>query len=235
MQRIFYHGVAVDCGSRQEQVHLLHGFLQTAHPKTVMTVNPEYVVLAQQQPRLQELSRLTDASLIDGVGLQWAVQRKTPVAERYPGADIVLALCAQAVQRNLPVGIVVPAQGLSSPNQVIAAMQKKFPGIQVLCWMVNTPECIQQIRTSDTQLLFIALGQPLQEEWMLANKKHLPSIKLMIGVGGAIDFLTGARHRAPRFLRSLGLEWGWRLVTQPKRFPRIWRATVQFWLLRFQK
>lgn len=233
MRRIFYHGVAVDCGSKQEQVELVHSFLHQPALKTLMTVNPEYIVLAQQQPRLQELSRRMDACLIDGVGLQWAMQRSVPHAARYPGADMVVELCEQAARHGQNVGIIVPSSGLSTPDQVLTALQKQFSGIRVKCWVADAPRLLEEIATSQAQLLFIALGQPTQEEWMQANCAQLPTVNLMVGVGGAIDFLTGARKRAPRFLRTLGLEWGWRLITQPKRFPRIWRATVQFWLLRF--
>ncbi len=233
MRRILYHGVAVDCGTKAEQQQLLLQFLDQSVTKVVITTNPEFVVLAQKNPQLQKLAQTADASLVDGIGLSIALRPNQPQAERYPGADMLLDLCAHATQYHIPVGVVVPDKGLSSPTQVTRALQQTFPGIQALCWKVTEQNIIEKISTTGTQLLFVALGQPTQEAWMLQHKISLAGVRLLIGVGGALDFLTGARKRAPRFLRALGLEWGWRLITQPRRFSRIWRATVQFWLLRF--
>lgn len=233
MQRILYHGVAVDCGTKAEQQQLLIGFVNQPGPKVVLTTNPEFVVLAQQNPQLQRFAQSADASLVDGIGLAVALRPIQPQTERYPGADMLLDLCAHAAQHHIPVGVVVPDKGLSSPTQVTQALHQTFPGIQALCWKVAEQNIIEKISSTGTQLLFVALGQPVQESWMLQYKTSLAGVRLLIGVGGALDFLTGARKRAPRFLRALGLEWGWRLITQPRRFSRIWRATVQFWLLRF--
>ena len=67
-----------------------------------------------------------------------------------------------------------------------------------------------------------------QERWIYRNLKRLPSVKVAIGVGGAFDFNSGKIKRAPQWMRKAGLEWLWRLVLQPRRIKRIWKATVVF-------
>jgi len=68
-------------------------------------------------------------------------------------------------------------------------------------------------------LLFVAYGFPKQEEWMAEHIHNLP-VQVMMGVGGAFDYISGQVPRAPRFLRKLGLEWLFRLAVQPWRLKR---------------
>ncbi|KKU12587.1 MAG: Glycosyl transferase, WecB/TagA/CpsF family [Parcubacteria group bacterium GW2011_GWC2_45_7] len=74
----------------------------------------------------------------------------------------------------------------------------------------------------------MAFGQIKQEKWIAKHLGDLRSVKIAIGVGGAFDFIAGRVRRAPLFLRLLGLEWFWRLLRQPWRLPRIYRAVIKF-------
>lgn len=84
------------------------------------------------------------------------------------------------------------------------------------------------IRRSEATVLFVAYGFPKQEFWILRNLSKMPQVKLAMGVGGAFDFIAGKRKRAPRIFGVFGLEWLFRLFQEPKRFRRIWNATVKF-------
>ena len=77
-------------------------------------------------------------------------------------------------------------------------------------------------------MLFVAYGFPKQEFWIHRNLKNMPQVKLAMGIGGSFDFIAGKRKRVPRIFGVLGLEWLFRLFQEPKRFRRIWNATVQF-------
>ena len=81
-------------------------------------------------------------------------------------------------------------------------------------------------------ILFVTLGAPYQEKFMVSNLKRMPSVKLAIGVGGAFDFISGRIRRASKIVRLVGLEWFWRLVICPWRIGRIFRAVIVFpWLV----
>lgn len=87
---------------------------------------------------------------------------------------------------------------------------------------------IKQINDSKAELLFVAFGAPHQEIWIHRNLKHLKTVKVAIGVGGAFDFLCHNIKRAPKKMQSMGLEWLFRLIKQPSRIKRILNATIIF-------
>jgi|SRR6185295_1324304 len=95
----------------------------------------------------------------------------------------------------------------------------------------NSAEICALINSSQAEVLFVGLGSPKQEFWIAENLKQCPNIRFAMGVGGAFDFLSGVQKRAPSWLRSIGLEWLYRLIKEPHRFSRIWNATVKFFLL----
>jgi len=78
---------------------------------------------------------------------------------------------------------------------------------------------VQKINESQADILFVALGSPKQELWIRENKEKL-NVKVFQGVGGSFDVFAGHVKRAPVAFRKLGLEWFYRLVTDPKRFKR---------------
>ena len=87
---------------------------------------------------------------------------------------------------------------------------------------------LAKINKARPDYLFVGLGAPKQEKWIYHNLPKMPSVKLAMGVGGAFDYISGRVKRAPRFMRSLGLEWLYRLIRQPWRFPRIVTAVLKF-------
>lgn len=76
----------------------------------------------------------------------------------------------------------------------------------------------REINGAGVQILFIGLGCPKQEKWMAAHKGRVNAV--MVGVGAVFDFLSGEKREAPRWMRSVGLEWLFRLMSEPKR---LWR------------
>jgi N-acetylglucosaminyldiphosphoundecaprenol N-acetyl-beta-D-mannosaminyltransferase len=89
----------------------------------------------------------------------------------------------------------------------------------------------RQARFFSPDILFVNLGAPYQEKFIYQNLKSIPSVRLAVGVGGAFDFISGRRRRAPRAMRSVGLEWAWRLFCHPWRIRRVHNAVIKFPLL----
>jgi N-acetylglucosaminyldiphosphoundecaprenol N-acetyl-beta-D-mannosaminyltransferase len=77
---------------------------------------------------------------------------------------------------------------------------------------------VRAINESGARIVFVGLGCPKQEIWMAANKGRVRSV--MLGVGAAFDFLAGSKPQAPRWMQQIGLEWLFRLATEPRR---LWR------------
>ncbi len=227
MQQITYRNVRLDIGALTELRVALLQLLVKPVTSRVMTINPEYVVLAQKRPELTTLTHSAALSLVDGVGLAWALHGYGHV-DRYPGADAVQDVCKTLAAKHALVGVLVPVGGLSKPEDIQRHLEMRFSGLRCSVWTIS-PDVQERIAHEKPTALFVTLGQPLQDIWGAEHAAALTDTALVMGVGGAIDFLTEARRRAPRFLRRLGLEWLWRLVTQPRRFPRILRATFGFW------
>jgi len=86
---------------------------------------------------------------------------------------------------------------------------------------------ISQINRARPDVIFVALGAPKQELWIAHHKDKL-NAKIFIGVGGTLDFISGKIKRAPKFMRDFGFEWLYRLILQPSRIGRIFRAVIVF-------
>ena len=133
-----------------------------------------------------------------------------------------------------------PACRHGRPQIANLSMQKTRPNVgdmrspaDFACQDVELLKIIQQ---AAPDILFVALGHPKQEKWIAAHLKELPSVKLAMGVGGAFDYISGVVPRAPQWMRGCGLEWLFRLIYEPRRIGRIFRAVVVFpWMVFVKK
>ncbi len=91
---------------------------------------------------------------------------------------------------------------------------------------------IDQINKVNPDILFVAFGAPKQEKFIAGNLSKL-NCKVAIGVGGAFDYISGIVDRAPLWIRKIGMEWFYRLIKQPRRIARIYRAVIKFPILYF--
>ena len=116
------------------------------------------------------------------------------------------------------------------------ALKKQFPSLRILGaeegirqgqGATNKEALIERIKHAKPDVLFVAFGAPKQDLFIAQHKAAL-EVPVMMGVGGSFDFLAGIVPRAPRWLRTIGLEWLWRLLLEPWRFPRIITATIRF-------
>ena len=110
-------------------------------------------------------------------------------------------------------------------NKAKHALKKKFPTLQI-CGTHHgyfkksgkeNQEIIQKIASASPDIIFVCLGSPEQETWIEKNKNNLTQIKLFIGLGGSLDVFSGNVKRAPKLIQSIGLEWLYRTIKDPKR------------------
>lgn len=154
------------------------------------------------------------------------------------GVDLVWSISELAEQKKYPVYFL----GAGEMVAAIAAevLQKKFPelkfvgaesGGEIANPQATDQDLVERINDAKPKILFIAFGHVKQEKWIFHHLDQLPSVKLAIGVGGALDYISGTVKRAPKFLQRAGLEWLYRLIKQPSRWKRILDATIVFPLL----
>lgn len=208
-------------------------FYNSPKYKQIVTPNPEIILEAQKDEELFYILNQADISLADGFGLKIAACLSHQKLYRYTGADLLPYLLQEAKENNRKILIINRKEGLSKNTEINQYLQNKYPQISSLIIETDLKELIAaediiKINNFSPQLVISLLGAPYQEKQIFKLNQSIASLKLGIGLGGAFDFLTGKIKRAPIFMRSLGLEWLWRLYKQPKRWRRIWQATFIF-------
>lgn len=159
----------------------------------------------------------------DGMPLVWMLKllgRKR--ATRVYGPDCTLAMLKAATQEGITVGFYGGSQKVL--DALLESVKFKFPGLDIKFaysppFRPLTPEedeiMVQQIANSGAQILFVGLGCPRQERWVVDHLGRLPVV--MFAVGAAFDFIAGAKPQAPSWMMRSGLEWLFRFASEPRR------------------
>jgi N-acetylglucosaminyldiphosphoundecaprenol N-acetyl-beta-D-mannosaminyltransferase len=187
------------------------------------------------------LDRLNRADLVnpDGMSLVWALRALGESnAQRVYGPDAMVVMLAAAEKAGAPVGF----YGASPPvlDALVAGVRLRHPNLNVAFaesppFRALTPEedlaVVDRIASSQARVLFVALGCPKQENWIV---EHLGSVHaVMFAVGAAFDFLAGSKPQAPRWMMGSGLEWIFRLATEPRRLGKRFLWQNPRFVLRF--
>jgi N-acetylglucosaminyldiphosphoundecaprenol N-acetyl-beta-D-mannosaminyltransferase len=229
-------GVNICDMPRKEILTQVRNFLNEPQFHRIATVNPEFLVMADRDSAFKRSLLSADLCVVDGVGIVWAgwLQRKS--ITRFPGVDLLHEILLIAERDGHPVFLAVKQGGLSSYEEIRVALLKKYPGLIIGGQEIDhrefgnplVGEAGWKLKIGNSTIALCNFGAPEQETLLESLRKVCPQTRLVIGVGGAFDFLTGKQKRAPEYLRTIGLEWLWRLILQPSRFNRIWNAAVVF-------
>jgi N-acetylglucosaminyldiphosphoundecaprenol N-acetyl-beta-D-mannosaminyltransferase len=200
-----------------------------------MTPNNEMVVMAQRDPNFMDIVQNSQLNLADSTGILLV---STLSGQRLPcrntGVDTVQELC-KTLGSDSPIFLLGAAPGVAQKTAEI--LQSRSPLLRVVGtdagWSNDddAPRILTKINEAKPHLLLVAFGAPKQDEWIAKYLPKLPSVRVAMGIGGTFDFIAGTQTRAPKFMRTFGLEWLYRLVREPKRFKRIFNAVIVFpWL-----
>ncbi|MFP4515120.1 MAG: WecB/TagA/CpsF family glycosyltransferase [Parcubacteria group bacterium] len=199
----------------------------------ITTPNPEIILEAQENEEFLYILNKADISLADGFGLKIAARLMWKKIERYTGADLSLDLLGLAKKEKKKVLILNWTKSLSTKEEIEKAIKLKYPNLEFL--VLNTERETnknldwEKINDFQAEILLINFGAYYQERFIYLNKHKFKNLKIAVGIGGALDFLTEKIKRAPRAIRKLGIEWLWRLYQEPKkRSKRIFRAVFVF-------
>lgn len=234
-------GVEVTDATHKEVLeYIIHSLEENELPYYIVTPNPEILVYANRHNHFREILNNAKIALIDGVGVLWAGRMLgKPLQERLTGVDLIEMLCKGSVRKPITMGFLGGRQNIAL--KTAECLREKYPGVRIVFageeWGENLANGNEEKSTHETirhtpyaiskiDILFVAYGFPKQEEWMAEHIGTLP-VRVMVGVGGAFDYLSGTVHRAPAVVRSVGLEWLFRLIRQP------WRARRQLALFTF--
>lgn len=235
VSRIHVLGVPIDALTRREVRARCEQMLGESTLHHVVTANPELVLAASRDASVREVLGKGSLVVPDGVGLLWAARRYgKSIPERIPGVELVRDLVWLAATRGQLVWLVGGREGVATV--AAAKLRQEIPGARVTAFepahRAEAPPEELWIRLAQAlpAVLLVAYGQPRQELWIDAHRARLTAcgVRIAVGVGGSFGLLSGRLPRAPRWMRERALEWLWRLLLEPRRFPRILRATVAF-------
>ncbi|MCI0396284.1 MAG: WecB/TagA/CpsF family glycosyltransferase [Chloroflexi bacterium] len=231
-------GVPVHAVTMADTLAVVQQFMAEPGLHQVATVNPEFVMAAQEDADFRHVLQQADLCLADGVGLLLAGRwLGTPLPERVPGSELVYHLARLAAEEGWRLFLLGAGPGVA--EEAAAVFQDLYPGLAIAGSYAGSPDpaeneaIVRHINDSAADILYVAYGAPNQDKWIARNREALRTVRMAIGVGGALDFVTGRAARAPRWLQRLGLEWLHRLIREPWRWRRmlalprfVWRVLV---------
>ncbi|MFZ1084451.1 MAG: WecB/TagA/CpsF family glycosyltransferase [Terracidiphilus sp.] len=219
-------GVKVAVSSYEDVVHRSLFWARLRLSRAQLFANVHVVMEAVDDPDFLRLLNTADVVNPDGMPLVWALRALgESKARQVCGPDATLALLEAAECAGVPVGFYGGTQAildtlsnvirLRYPNLLLAYIES--PPFRAL-----TPEedaaVVDRIVTSGARLLFVGIGCPKQERWIVEHLGRVPAV--MFAVGAAFDFIAGSKRRAPRWMSRCGLEWLFRFILEPRRLAR---------------
>ena len=225
MNRIDVLGIEFDNTDILEAVERAIRLMEERRHAYVVTPNPEIILESQKNEKLASAVKSADMVLPDGVGVIYASHiLGTPIKNRIPGIDFASALMARISENGRKVFLLGAKPGVA--ELAGERLAERYPGLAI-CGVndgyfeeEDTEFIIEKINSASPDLVLVCLGSPKQEIWM-KNNAELLDVGLLIGLGGALDVYAGVVERAPRKWRSMGLEWLYRLIREPKRIKRM--------------
>jgi N-acetylglucosaminyldiphosphoundecaprenol N-acetyl-beta-D-mannosaminyltransferase len=225
VQSVRILGVRVDDVNTSETLALIEGYVAEGRPRQLVTVNPEFVMEAQQNPTFRVVLENASLALPDGVGLLWAARwLGHPLRERVTGSDALPLLAQRAAQKRYRLFLLGAAPGVA--ERAADVLREQNPGLQGVSVHAGSPDpaedddIVARVVAVAPDVLFVAYGAPRQDLWIHRNLERL-RVPVCMGIGGALDFIAGVAVRAPLWMRRLGLEWLYRLIRQPWRWRRM--------------
>jgi N-acetylglucosaminyldiphosphoundecaprenol N-acetyl-beta-D-mannosaminyltransferase len=224
-------GMRVDPTSYDEALRKIHDWQVNREPRTICAANVHMTMIAYDSPKFRKIINSADLITPDGMPLVWTLRLKGfKNQERVYGPTLTQKMLPLLEENNVPIGF------YGSSPKVLEKLQnsvfQKYPNISIV-YAYSPPfrklepheekSIIEEINNSGVRVLFVGLGCPKQEIWMHEHKERIDAV--MLGVGAAFDFIAGVKPQAPNWIQSIGMEWFYRLLSEPKR---LWKRYLYY-------
>lgn len=223
-------GMRVDATTYEDAASRILGWAKAGDSRYVCVATVNNVMESHDDPAFRHIMNAADLVTPDGMPLVWGLRLfGVPAAERVYGPDLTPVVCEHAARDAVPVGFFGGTP--TSLKAMTGNLQARFSSLRVAYgWSPPfrplRPEedaaAVEAINDSGARILFVGLGSPKQDRWMAEHRGRVNAV--MIGVGAAFDLLAGAKRRAPARIQAMGLEWLFRLATEPRR---VWRRYLR--------
>jgi len=225
-EKVLIMDVPINKVTMEEAANQVVGYLEGTESHTVFTPNPEIIMEAQNDEELMRILKKADLVVADGIGVVIASKmlkvKKLP--ERVGGFDLMQNVFSKVKDKDINVYFLGSKPGVA--KKASENMKEKYPGINIVgtsdgyFTKGDETDLINRIKSLHVNLLLVGLGAPRQEKWIDQYLQQL-GVNVAVGVGGSLDVMAGVVKRAPKMYQKLGLEWFYRLITNPKRAKRM--------------
>jgi len=229
-------GIPVDCITMDGALNFAERLIDGGSKgQYILAINPEKVMVLLKDDALRTTFSQATILIPDGIGVVWAMRCLHGLkAARVPGSELMPCLCELAARKGYGVFIYGSREEVS--REAAKKLVQRYPGLRIsgradgYLTEEEMPALVRQINASGAEILFVALGSPKQEQWI---NKWLPqlNVKICQGIGGTLDTIVGTVKRAPAVFCRFGLEWFYRLITNPKRIRRQILLPVFAWMV----
>ena len=216
-------GVGFDDLTLDEAAQRAAGMIDEGGFHYVVTPNPELVDRARREEPFRQALNGADLVLPDGIGVVYAARLLgRRLKGRCPGIDFAGKLMEHMARTGLRLYLLGAKPGVA--EAAAARLEIRYPGLTICGthdgYFQEDAPVVEEIRRAGADVVFVCLGAPKQEYWMVKNGPATGA-RLMAGLGGSLDVFAGVVERAPESWQRLGLEWLYRLMKEPKRFGRM--------------
>jgi N-acetylglucosaminyldiphosphoundecaprenol N-acetyl-beta-D-mannosaminyltransferase len=235
-------GVGIAISSYEEVVKRSIAWAAAGESRAVIFANVHMLMEAHEHAEFRAKLNAADLVNSDGVPLVWALRAAGERdAKRVYGPDATQILLEAAEESGIPVGFY--GGDPSTLATLAERVRRRHPGLHIA--YSNSPpfhslspaeddEIVREIAASGARLLFVGLGCPKQEQWIMEHRGRISAV--MLAVGAAFDFIAGTKPQAPRWMMHAGLEWAFRLASEPRRLAsRYFRSNPRFVFMLLQQ
>ena len=223
-------GMRVNVTSYARASSTIRDWAEQGASKYVCVATVNNVMESYDSPQFQRVMNEADLVTPDGMPLVWGLRLLGHRgATRVYGPDLTPVVLERAAADGIPVGFYGGSPDVLARLQEI--VKDRFPNLQITYAFFppfrpltkdEDEEVVAAINRSGARILFIGLNTPKQDYWMAEHKGRIQAV--MLGVGAAFDFLAGSKRQAPRWMMQIGMEWFFRLCTEPRR---LWKRYLK--------
>ena len=196
--------------------------MATGNKSFWVAINPQKIHRAWHDPDLKAALDHADVGICDGIGVSLAAKiLHGATLPRCTGCDLFFRLMSLAVSEGWKVFLLGASAEVN--RQAHARLLQQYPGLQIAGsqdgYFTDAQDVVRQVNDSGADMLFVAMGTPRQEMWIVRHM-HAINARFFMGVGGTFDVAGGVSTRAPGVFRKTGTEFLYQLITQPYRWRR---------------
>lgn len=211
--------------TKTQALTMMFEHMEKIGPVEMHFVNAHCINVAAKNSDYHAVLKGSKALFADGTGLRKAGKKLGhPIVDNVNGTDLFPLICSECKNKNKKIFLLGGKPGVAQKS---ATWSEEYVDGTIIAgfsdgFFDDANTIIKEINDSKADLLLVGMGVPRQELWL---HEHLSQIKVpvVMGVGGLFDYYSGTIPRSPLWMRSIGIEWVWRLLMEPKR---MWKRYI---------